>query len=162
MPKQKPGRSRQDYQTPRQFIDAVEDRFGSLDLDLAAHQGNHITPRYYGPGGLVPDSLAVEWPLTGNLWLNPEFGYITPWAKKCYESKQRPNNQAYIFFLVPASVGSDWYAEWVHDKAYVLALNGRIPFDPARPTWGYPKDCILAVFGPRYLPGFTIWNWRKR
>lgn len=161
MPPQKRGSSRQDYATPENFIRAVEARFGKLDLDLAAHENNHVTPRYYGPGGLHSDSLYVEWPLQGNLWLNPPYSGITPWAKKCAHSAARPDNQAYIFFLVPASVGSNWFADYVHDKAYVLALQGRLHFDRLHPKWGYPKDCILAVYGPRYRPAFTVWDWEK-
>lgn len=40
MPAQKPGKSKQDYGTPKDFIDAVAARFGPLVVDLAAHAGN--------------------------------------------------------------------------------------------------------------------------
>jgi phage N-6-adenine-methyltransferase len=161
MPPQKRGQSKQDYATPSNFIKAVEARFGKLELDLAAHQDNHVTPRYYGPGGIYPDSLAVDWPTTGNLWLNPPFDNITPWVKKCYANTERSSSRAYIHLLVPASVGANWFADYVHEKAYVLALQGRLHFDRLHPKWGYPKDCILAVYGPGYRPAFTVWNWEK-
>lgn len=41
--------SKQDYSTPRRFLDAVEKRFGTIVFDLAAHAGNHIVPRYFAP-----------------------------------------------------------------------------------------------------------------
>lgn len=39
-PIQKPGRSKQDYGTPWEFIRAVERRWGKLHVDLAAHSEN--------------------------------------------------------------------------------------------------------------------------
>jgi phage N-6-adenine-methyltransferase len=161
MPQQKPGRSKQDYSTPANFLRAVENRFGKIALDLAAHQSNHVVPRYYGSGGLYPDSLTAEWPLSNNLWLNPPFTNITPWARKCYESIMRPSSAACILFLVPASVGSNWFADWVHDKAYVLALKGRLCFDKLHPSWGFPKDCMLCVYASYYVPTFSVWDWKK-
>ena len=46
--------------------------------------------------------------------------------------------------LVPAGVGSNWWKAWVHHKAYVFLLNGRITF-VGQPTC-YPKDCCLLYY----------------
>jgi phage N-6-adenine-methyltransferase len=159
MPVQKPGRSKQDYGTPRDFLDALERRFGSISFDLAAHRSNAVVPSYFGEGGVEEDSLAQKWHLlSGNLFLNPPFGDIVPWAMKCrVESASFPLGIRYqrILFLVPASVGANWFAEHVHNHALVLALQGRLSFDGKDP---YPKDCMLCVFGEK--PGFDVWKWR--
>lgn len=168
MPAQKPGRSKQDYATPWEFINAVERRFGRLTFDLAAHQGN-VRVRlpdagkkpshcYYGPGSpLGEDTLAKDWRnLRGNAWLNPEFRAIEPYAEKCAKTRVYPQTSGpRILFLVPASVGSRWFSRWVHKKALVLALEGRLSFDGKGP---YPKDMILACYGEP--PGFEVWPWR--
>lgn len=49
--------SKQDYQTPADFMGAVTKRFGSPTFDLAAHAGNHQFDRYYAPAEFV---LKVE------------------------------------------------------------------------------------------------------
>jgi hypothetical protein len=89
------------------------------------------------------------------LWLNPPFDPISPWAIKCAVSAPiRSSMSRKILFLVPASVGSEWYAQHVHENALVLLLRPRLSFDGKNP---YPKDCLLAVYGER--PGVECWKW---
>jgi len=84
-PAQKPGKSRQDYGTPPEFLRAVERKFGQIVVDLAAHERNHVAPDYYGPH---TNSLVQDWTKhEGVLWLNPPFGKPEPWAAKCSRSK---------------------------------------------------------------------------
>ncbi len=162
-PIQKPGRSKQDYSTPWEFIFAVTARFGPLACDLAASAENARAATFYDR---ARDSLSVSWSTehpTGNLWLNPEFTNIEPWARKCAaESLER---HGLIFLLTPASIGTDWFAAHVNRKAMVLGLSPRIPFDgmPVNPKTGkidgYPKDLMLSVYGAG-LNGFDCWRWK--
>ena len=150
-PQQKPGRSKQDYGTPREFLDAIEQRFGATTFDLAAHAENTTHPDYFSP---EVDSLAQDWTqLAGNLWLNPPFGDIAPWAAKCAASAA-PHRR--IFMLTPASIGSNWFAAHVLGKALVLGLSPRMTFVGAPDP--YPKDLMLSIFGE--FPGFGVWRWR--
>jgi phage N-6-adenine-methyltransferase len=152
MPAQKPGKSRQDYETPWEFIHAVETMLSEkFEVDLAATANNTKATRYVGYNSLNQDWDTYQ----GLLWLNPPFANIEPWAKKCAESVK-----ARICFLVPASIGSNWFTNYVHNKAMVLALSPRISFDGKGP---YPKDCILAVYRNLYLSpitGFRLWRWK--
>lgn len=155
-PVQKPGRSKQDYGTPMAFIHAVEDRFGSLRFDLACTSENCKAPAgYYFDEGV--DSLKQEWAkdwTDGNLWLNPPFGDIAPWAAKCHAESQK--RRGAIFLLTPASIGSNWFAEHVHRKARVLGLSPRMSFEGT--TAPYPKDLMLSIFGLAF-GGFDVWRW---
>lgn len=147
------GSSRQDYATPQSFIDAFESRFGKIRFDLAASIDNFQANSYYSE---KDDSLSKDWSgLTTHgqwAWLNPPFSGIAPWAKKCAESSRER-----IAFLVPASVGSNWWREHVHDRAAVLFLNGRLSFDGKNP---YPKDCALCLYSPAIVAGYEVWAWR--
>lgn len=146
------GSSRQDYETPPDFITAVQSRFGIINVDLAATKENTKGQIWIDE---EQDSLTVNWSrLRGNLWLNPPFNNIAPWAKKCSEESKKGCR---IFFLTPASVGSNWFAQHVFGQAHVLFLNGRITFVGAEDP--YPKDCILSCFGVT-SPGFDIWRWK--
>lgn len=155
-PRQKPGKSKQDYQTPQELIDAVEHRFGSIGFDLAASKGNAVTERYYD---LKANSLAprTSWELPGVnvVWLNPPFAHIEPWAKKCAEQRDL---QRWTLLLVPLG-SQDWACDHVWDKAFVLKLRGRVTF--AGETQGYIKDLILAAFGFG-VSGSEIWDWRQQ
>jgi phage N-6-adenine-methyltransferase len=160
------GSSKQDYGTPADFMAAVTERFGPIHFDLAAHTRNTKAKRFFT---VHENALSKNWgnvvlgQAPANLWLNPPFANISPWAKKCRETS---TIRARILFLVPAAVGSNWFAKYVHRHALVLVLNGRLTFDgtPINPKTGkvdpYPKDCMLCVFGEK--PGFDIWRWRHR
>jgi len=146
-------RSNQEIGTPREFLDACERRFGQIDFDLAASAKNAVVPHYFTK---AQDSLAQDWTMKrGLLWLNPPFANITPWAEKCAETATPLTR---ILFLVPASVGSVWYARHVLPHAVVYGLRPRMKFvgspDP------YPKDLVLAVFGMG-VTGFGSWKWKQ-
>lgn len=161
------GVSKQDYETPMELIAAVKRKFGvkRFAWDLAASAENTKAKRYFTE---AEDSLKQDWvALHGaDHWLNPPFSNIAPWAAKCARTavtwlayaKDAPVYTGRIFLLVPAAVGSNWHAQHVDGRAQVLFLNGRVPFMKDQPTWGYPKDVYLAVFGAR--PGYKVWRWR--
>jgi phage N-6-adenine-methyltransferase len=144
--------------TPPEFVGAVERRFGALSFDLAANSKNTVVRDcYFGPGSPnATDSLATNWRgLDGNLWLNPPYGDIGPWARKLAdECKHR---QALSFLLVPSSTGALWFQRHVAPHSHVIELVGRIKFVGAKQ--GYPKDLILAVYGFG-LVGRSAWDWR--
>lgn len=146
------GASKQNYGTPQPLIEAVERRFGKLVFDLAAEPENTKCERYFTE---QQDSLVQDWTECGEglLWLNPPFGNIAPWAAKCRAEMIRGCR---IAFLVPASVGSNWFAVSVFGCASIQFLRGRLSFDGKNP---FPKDCMLAVYGEEF--GCAVWNWRE-
>ena len=156
-------RSEQSVGTPRAFLNAVDERFGELTWDLAATTTNAVVGHgcFLGPGSEHgEDSLAVDWAMlpgavNGRLWLNPPFGKIAPFAKKCAE--QATSIAGQILLLVPASVSTEWFATYVHRRALILAIRPRLKFvgheDP------YPKDLALCVFGRWVVPAFETWRW---
>lgn len=154
------GKSKQDYQTPEAFIQAVLGRLGIADFayDLAASPENfQSTAGYYNE---EQNSLAQNWAESFKydtwLWLNPPFSDIRPWVEKCWKESEAG---AKIAVLVPASVGSNWWQEFVHHKAHVLMLNDRIQFVGAK--WVYPKDCGLLLYTPFIRQGgYESWAWK--
>jgi phage N-6-adenine-methyltransferase len=155
-PKQKPGRSVQDVRTPPELLRAIEQAFGvrEWNIDLAANSDNRIVGRFLGLGSSESeDALAVPWDFYYDCWLNPPFANIKPWVAKCATAMHRGR----IFALLPAAVGSNWYAAHVHGVAHVVALSPRVTFVGHKAP--YPKDLILAVYGP-VKGGFSTWKWK--
>lgn len=155
MPVQKPGYSKQTYGTPQEFIDAVEKRFGKLVCDLAAGPENAKCERFYCE---ETNSLGQPWAKKYpeyNLWLNPPFKNIGVWAKKCAEESL--NRQGLILFLTPASIGTNWFADHVHQKSMVFGISPRLTFEGE--TTPFPKDLMLSVYGMG-LKGFDVWKWK--
>lgn len=158
MPVQKPGQSEQTVGTPPEFVKACSARFGTVKLDLAATKENAVALVYLGPGSnLAEDSLTTSWAniTRGIAFLNPPFDDIGPWAEKCvHESFQG----ARILLLVPASVGADWFNAWLRPRAYIFELSPRLTF--VGHTSPYPKDMVLAYFGPEWFIGRAYWRWK--
>jgi hypothetical protein len=100
------------------------------------------------------DSLLCDWPDTYTgcfAWLNPPYADIAPWVQKCDRTRGMR-----IAALLPASIGSNWFADHVWGRAYVVALQGRVTFVGHRAP--YPKDLILALYGFNMV-GFSVWKW---
>jgi len=172
MPFQKPGRSRQCYATPPEFIRAVEARFGVLDFDLAATEKNAKAERFFTKqqNALKRQWICKSWPpiicdKDGYLrspkwrfWLNPPYAHLSPWFKKCVDEQNRLTTGCFIV-LVPASVGSDWFRKYVWNNASVYFLDGRICFIRNEP---YPKDLMLCIYrNRRRKTTVNIWEWKR-
>jgi phage N-6-adenine-methyltransferase len=146
------GNSEQSVGTPEVFMSAVRSRFDTIYWDLAASAENAKAPKWISE---QEDSLTLDWgALPGNLWLNPPYSNIAPWAAKCAERK---NDARWTMLLVPASVGSIWFQDHVAPNAFVLELVGRLTF--VGHNQPYPKDLILAAFGFGVV-GRAAWKWR--
>lgn len=164
MPKQKPGRSKQNYATPKVFIAAVLRHFGldEFAFDYAADKRNAKARRFWSKRDDALSKGALAWRLelnTGIGWLNPPFDHIGLWALRCASAAACG---AKIIMLVPASVGSNWFVKYVFKKHPVVFLNGRISFDGIA---GYPKDLMLVCFGFKRddMPNrvlFDTWRWK--
>jgi hypothetical protein len=165
MPKQKPGRSKQDYSTPKDLLDAIKRWLGitAFEFDFACSMKNKKAKRGWTE---KDDALAQtyhQWLAEcrgGWGWLNPPFANIGPWALKCLIAKRAGTN---IAFLVPASVGSNWYRDYIHGRSRVtvLFLNGRPSFDGKN---GFPKDCMLVLFQgsvPYQEFQSDVWTWKE-
>lgn len=178
-PKQKPGSSKQDYGTPWPLIHAIEARWGKLTIDLAARADNAKAPIFITP---EDNSLKEDWSArigNGNAWLNMEFGDIEPWVKKCnlWLHRPKPALRGSIKTLTPASIGSEWFAEFCEGCVKVVGLRPRIKFEGCHTLdkmtrlrkcdesclgcASYPKDTMLMLWGEPFKdePILQTWRW---
>lgn len=151
------GKSEQVVGTPRDFIMAVQHRFGRIQWDLAANEENAVVEGIF-KGNFYSeacDSLKTPWPEDKSThWLNPPFANIEPWAKKCSVTSERCG---WTLLLVPASIGTNWWINHVEGKAMVYGLSPRIKFVGAKDP--YPKDLALCAYGYG-VQGHTSWRWK--
>ena len=150
----------QDCETPRDFIAAVEAKFGPIAWDLAA-QANTCKARdplaYFDR---AHDSLIQDWAACGTLgrtWLNPPFANLKPWLVKAHACRAI----SAPLVLLPASVCTEYFDAFVRWRAMVYEVTPR-PF--AREV----RDVILADFRevPAVLPGGGVerrfWRWQQQ
>lgn len=156
MPRQKPSTSRQDYQTPVAFLGAVEARFGPIVFDLACTKANSVAQRgFFHDLGF--DGIAEDWThlaMHGEvLWLNPPFGQVAKWAEKCAAYAGR----GLVTLLVPAAVGTEYFAAHIYGRARVFPIRPRLTF--VGETDPFIKDLMLCVYG-QDSAGFQPWRWK--
>ncbi len=158
-------KGKQTWRTPTEFLEAVRKRFGSIDFDLAATPGHQVTGErsdaFFSP---EQDSLQQDWSVLLTpaeehrvarvAFLNPPFATLAPWAKKVAACRSLAR---WTIMLVPASMGSRWWADHVLGQTMVFGVP-RIKFVGAESL--YPKDLALvcAGFG---VSGTGYWDWRK-
>lgn len=144
--------------TPHEFMDAVVEKFGQPKYDLAADSINTKAAIYFNE---EMNSLEQDWPRDGLCWLNPPFKNIAAWAKKCQHESL---NGSSILMLVPASVDSTWFGDFVLGSAGdVYFLRPRLRFMGYEST--ITRPVMLCKFIPRLIFGvktsFSQWNWKK-
>lgn len=150
--------SRQDYETPAEFITALERRYDrTIDVDLACTVKTARAPRWY-----AGDSLSIDWREAygpkAMMWCNPPYKDITPWARKSSTFGPALTDLGQIHLLVLASVGSDWFRYYVHGRALVEPLSPRLIFRGEKEP--FPKDLMLCTYGAHIEPGFAPWRWK--
>jgi len=165
--------------TPIELLRAIEGRFGPICFDLAANKENNVVRRLYSPeaNGTTEagNSMLLEWEgfskyffgpgssigenaflkpwhgLADLAWLNPPFSDIEPWAAACAHAVKIYRQR--IALLIPASVCTKYYIDYVDPFAYVLKLSPR-PFKKE------VRDCVLALYEPAGYRGCETWLWR--
>jgi phage N-6-adenine-methyltransferase len=148
------GKSKQDYETPPDLLDAVVRRFGKLTWDLAATEENAKAPDFFT---LEDDSLKEDWTtLRGNAWLNPPFDPIVPWLEQAGTVRDRT---AWTLVLAPASPGAEWFADHVEGKCLVIPLRPRVVF--VGMSHGFPRDLALYAFGFGLSGMMPSWRWKS-
>ena len=159
-PKQQPGKSKQDYQTPPEFLNAVKKllEIDDFSIDLAADASNTVCRKYYD---LNYDSLkrSGDWVNKGWNWCNPPYAKIKPWVSKAWSEALLGAKTA---MLLPAGVGSNWWADHVHSRAHVIFFRPRLKF--VGHIHLYPKDLALLLYNNSDDLGFettySLWKWK--
>jgi len=108
------GKSKGEYGTDPELLQAIPKKFGTIVWDLAATKSNAVVPGYFSmdlaatksnavvPGyfSIKDDAFKQDWakisaensPSVGRfgfLWLNPPFTHIDPWAAMCKREADR-------------------------------------------------------------------------
>jgi phage N-6-adenine-methyltransferase len=154
VPRQRPGSSEQVVCTPIDFLDSVKDRLAieRFAIDLAADPSNAVAEKFYTE---ADDALLQDWRSGGWGWCNPPYADIAPWVHKAWIEAGKG---AQVAMLLPASCGTNWWRDNVHNKAYVLFVNPRITF--VGHTTPYPKDLAILLYTPQLSYGYDYLRWK--
>lgn len=159
-----------DRGTKREFIDALEARFGApFTLDVAAAAHNAKAPTYYTR---AQDGLAQPW--SGRVWCNPPYSRevgvmdLGTWVRKAWSEWERGECERIVMLLPANRVEQAWWQDHVEphrDRPWspltVEFQRGRLRFDMP-PDWEKPEKgdrppfglCLL-IWTPTYPPAVT-------
>jgi hypothetical protein len=163
-PNSKTQQGLQGYRTPPEFLERVKRRLGVEHFvwDLACTPADCVSEA----GGYTHpecDALTEDWSVIKRgaggaiIWLNPPFAQAGAFARKCAESG------ATIAALVPVALGTNWWRQYVHERAVVLGV-GRVRFNlpdgTPMPT-AINRDVALLVYAdhPGFVCGLQAGSW---
>lgn len=139
--------------TPRWLIDSVVLTWGAITLDAAADAVNKVCHDFIGESTdatSLPYWIAPVHNLAGSshaiVWCNPPYKTAGKFASVALASAKRGQ---VVVMLTLASVGSKWWASFVHRKADVYFISPRVKF--IGHTAPFMKDLAILV----YRPGFV-------
>ena len=138
----------EEWPTPAAFFAKLNRRF-DFTLDPCATPDNAVCPLYFTK---ADDGLKQDWG-THRVFCNPPYGrQIGKWVRKCFEASQAG---ALVVLLVPSRTDTRWFHHWVHNKAKITFLPGRLRFGEADSCAPFPS--LLAVYSP-HRPATTCPN----
>jgi hypothetical protein len=156
------------YRTPPELLEAVQRRFGAITFDAACMSTDKVAPYGYAID-LGLDALAFDWRehLRGEItWCNPMWRDAGEYAAKCAQLAEAGGR---VLLNVQLAPDSNWYAEHVHGRALVLALNPRVPYlnpdgspaftDRNGKALGINRPVMVAAYGFGQT-GFEPWKWK--
>lgn len=173
----------QNYQTPDDFFNALERKFGTFHLDAAATQDNARAAHWIDkeinglnlPWGQHTRSLlTTATPKFKNVFCNPPWKRPGPWIVQAIDFvNSGGHNKRQAVMLFHSAFNSMWW-DGVHKWAerVVIPVRERIEFlDPTIPEDKRntnPRDSMLLVFRHRYearehneqLP-VEFWDWNN-
>jgi phage N-6-adenine-methyltransferase len=129
----------EEWATPQALFARLDRRY-RFTLDPCATSDNAKCPTYFTR---EQDGLKQDWG-THRVFCNPPYGRaVGAWTRKCFESSQRG---ALVVLLVPARTDTQWFHDWVHGKAEVRFIRGRLRFGEAEASAPFPS--MLATYSP--------------
>ena len=136
-----------DHETPDGLFDAINAYWGPIDFDACAAYGNAKLQTFITEN---VDAFEEDWSELGKVaFMNPPYGRgIGRWLKL---ARQWSEQGITVICLIPSSVGTKWWAEYVSGKASeVVFLTGRVKFIRDGQTGGAPFDSAVVVYRPPF------------
>ena len=117
----------QNWATPQVLFRELELRFGrgKFTLDACAEAWNAKCSNYFDEDA---NGLAQTW--TGNVFVNPPYNNIAPWARKAVKSVKLDKTADVVVLLVPVRTEQRWFHEWALPYGRVSFIQGRVSFLP--------------------------------
>lgn len=132
-----------EWETPNELFNGVNNYIGGFDLDVCANDNNHKHDKYYT---IEDNSLNQEW--FGKCWCNPPYSKQRPWIEKTINSIKQ-GNVSVVCMLIPMSPETKYFQELILKNGLyvqnIFMIEGRIKFLQDKKEVGSPKfgSCLV-------------------
>lgn len=122
------------WATPHDFFDKLNNEF-QFDLDPCADETNAKCKKYYTK---EDDGLAQNWD-GFRVFCNPPYGReIGKWVKKASETRG-----GLVVMLIPARTDTSYWHDYIHGKAEVRFIRGRLKFGDSKNSAPFPSAVVI-------------------
>lgn len=123
-----------DWATPQEFFDALNEEFG-FTLDPAADDKNHKCSRYFTR---EQDGLKQDW-RGQRVFCNPPYGReIGQWVKKA-----ATGGAELCAMLLPARTDTRWFHDYIYGRAEIRFVKGRLKFGSSKNSAPFPSMVVI-------------------
>ena len=114
----------EDFRTPQDFFEGVQNLVGNFDLDVAASAQNAKCKNFFTR---QQNGLLRDW--FGNVWCNPPYSKVKPWFEKAI--RELDENRCHKVAILVNQVDSStrWFHDYVLERAAAIYfVKGRLDF----------------------------------
>jgi phage N-6-adenine-methyltransferase len=127
-----------DWETPQDFFDKLNWRFGPFDLDPCANPNNTKCANFFTE---AEDSLAKSW-AGFTSFVNPPYGRgLDKWIKKAYEESRKENTK--VVMLLPARTDTKYWHQYIMRAEEIYFIKGRLKFGDSENSAPFPSAVIV-------------------
>jgi len=127
-----------EWETPQDFYNKLNWRFGPFNLDPCASPHNTKCDNFYTE---PEDGLSKSWQ-GHTVFVNPPYGRgIEAWIKKGYEESQDPNTK--VVMLIPARTDTRYWHNYVMKAEMVYFIKGRLKFGGCHNSAPFPSAVVV-------------------
>ncbi len=127
------------WETPKDFFDKLNWRFGPFDLDPCATPHNTKCANFYTE---AEDGLSKSWQ-GHTVFVNPPYGRdIGKWIKKAHEETQQDVDTK-VVMLIPARTDTKYWHDYVMKAELVFFVKGRLKFGDSENSAPFPSAVVV-------------------
>jgi len=134
-----------EWETPQDFFDRLNWRFGPFDLDPCATRESAKCDTFYTKDD---DGLSQDWG-GKTVFVNPPYGRgIHKWIRKAYEESRKEETR--VVMLIPARPDTRYWHDYVMKAKEIHLVRGRLKFGTSANAAPFPS--AVVVFDCEWTP----------
>ena len=134
-----------EWETPIDFFNKLDWRFGKFTLDPCATSENHKTKKYYT---LEDNGLAQDWE-GETVFVNPPYRNLSEWVEKAYNESQKLRTK--VVMLIPARTDTKYWHNYVMRASEIHFIKGRLKFGDSKNSAPFPSAVIVFNSRASYI-----------